>query len=162
MKNTLITPSDVIAAAFRPSDFVREQSVLDADILSAEQKFLVPVLGKLYDALQEGLYPTLLADYISLPLALYVKAQILPRLWVQSSDAGVVQIKSDAFIPADKTLLGPLTRSTLRQAHTLLRRAVKHIESSPELYPEYDARENIQNRCSIQGGVIISGDGTDL
>lgn len=61
MKNTLITPSDVIAAAFRPSDFVREQSVLDADILSAEQKFLVPVLGKLYDALREGLYPTLLA-----------------------------------------------------------------------------------------------------
>lgn len=76
MKDTLITPSEVIAAAFRPSDFVREASVSRSDILAAEQKFIAPVLGGVYKALQEGLYPDLLSEYIEMPLALYVKAQI--------------------------------------------------------------------------------------
>ena len=162
MKDTLITPSEVIAAAFRPSDFVREASVSRSDILAAEQKFIAPVLGGVYKALQEGLYPDLLSEYIEMPLALYVKAQIMPRLWMQSSDAGVMQIKTEVLSPATEAQMRELTRGILRQAGTLMRRAVRHIESSPELYPEYDARENAMNRCSTIGGIIITDDGADI
>lgn len=162
MENTLITPSEVIAAAFRPSDFVREQSVSASDILAAEQKFIAPVLGGLLDALHQGLYPTLLSGYITAPLALYVKAQVLPRLWMQSSEAGVVQIKSDTMTSASEVQMRGLVRCAIRQADTLMRRAVRHIESSPEQYPEYDAEKNVSNRCSILGGIIIADDGTDI
>ena len=119
-------------------------------------------MGGLLDALHQGLYPTLLSDYITAPLALYVKAQVLPRLWMQSSEAGVVQIKSDTMTSASEAQMRGLVRCAIRQADTLMRRAVRHIESSPEQYPEYDAEKNVSNRCSILGGIIITGDGTDI
>lgn len=163
MADTLITPSQVIQTAFRPSDFIREQSVSTSDILSAEQKYISPVLGELYPALQSGSYPTLLSDYILPALALYVKAVILPRLWMQNSDGGVVQIKTDTLQSASVEQLNKLISTTLGQAAALMRRAVQHIESSAELYPEYDSRHNILNRCTIAGGIIItSSHGADL
>lgn len=163
MENTLITSAQVICEAFRTTDFVREESVLPADILSAEQKYLVPVLGGLYKALQNGLYPQLMSDYIVKPLALYVKAQMLPRLWLQSSDAGIVRLSGSSLASASESQLREMVGGVLQQAHTLMLRAVEHIESSEQHYPEYDSRKNVLNHCSIRGGIVVtSAYGTDL
>ena len=161
-QNMLITPERVVSEAFRPADFVRADSVLPADILAAQSRHLAPVLGELYPQMLRGEHPELLDGYIAAPLALYVRAALLPRLWLQSSDAGVVRIDTQSHASASRPQLKELVRQTLRQARELMLRAVRHIEQNPHLYPGYEQRDNILHRCSICGGVILTGHGTDL
>ncbi len=142
--------------AFCAPDFIAPDAVPEATIVAAQQKYVKPVLGEaLYERLLEGGYPSLLADYLSAPLALYVKMMILPALAVQTGAGGVVEVHSANFARAGEEKLRAAVRRLRRDASALMRRAVEHIEASSEAYPEYDPRENILNRCSIEGGVVL-------
>ncbi len=152
----LITPAQVAETAFRAPDFITPDAVPEATILAAQQKFVRPVLGvALCDALCRGEYSSLLADYIALPLALYTKMLMLPRLAVQAGAAGVVEAHGANLARAGEVRLNAAIRRLRGDAAALMRRAVEHIESVPDAYPEYDSRENILNRCSIEGGVVL-------
>lgn len=152
----LITPAQVAAAAFRAPDFISENAVPEATILAAQQKFVRPVIGPaLFDALCMGKYPELLADHLFSPLALYVKMLMLPSLAVQAGTAGVVEANPKNFAKAGDAKLRGAIRRLRADASALMRRAVGHIEAAPGKYPEYDPDENIMNRCSTAGGVVL-------
>ncbi len=123
----LITPAQVAELAYRSPDFINPDSVSEATIVAAQQKFIRPVFGPLYEKLCDGLYPEFVAEYVVPALALYVK------ITMQTSSK----------------------RNLRTEAKALILRAIQHVEANPAAYPEYDPRENILNRCSIDGGIVL-------
>ncbi len=153
----LITPAQVAQMAFRAPDFISPDAVGEATILAAQKKFVQPVLGDaLFEALCRGVYPTLLADYIQPPLALYVKMLMLPSLAIQTGMAGVVEVNSKNLARVTDAKLRAVIRRLRGDALALMRRAVEHIHSSIESYPEYAPASNILNRCSTDGGIVLA------
>jgi hypothetical protein len=131
----------------------------EATILAAQQKFVRPVLGDaLYEAVCGGAYPSLAEDFLRPPLALYVKLLMLPSLAVQAGGAGVVEVHSKNLARAGEGKLHAAVRRLRGDARALMRRAVRHIEASPADFPEYDPAQNIMNRCSTEGGIIMAND----
>lgn len=151
----LITPAQVAEAAFRAPDLIPADAVPEATILAAQQQFIRPVLGRLYDRLCAGTCPELLDGYIAQPLALYVKMLMLPSLAVQTGVAGVVEANPENLVRASDAKLRGAIRRLRGDATAMMRRAVEHIESDPAAYPEYDPHANILNRCSIDGGIVL-------
>ena len=45
--NTLITPAQAVALAFADGEYLAPESVTQRDIAAAEQRYLVPVIGRL-------------------------------------------------------------------------------------------------------------------
>jgi hypothetical protein len=154
---TLITPAQVARTAFTGPDLITGEAVPEATILAAEQKYVRPVLGPaLCDALLRGDHPDFLADYILPPLALYVKALMLPALAVQAGAAGVVEVNSKNLARAGGAKLRASVRRLRSDALALMRRAADHLESaSPGTYPYYDPAANVLNRCSMEGGIVL-------
>jgi hypothetical protein len=158
--NLLITPAQVAETAFRAPDFITPDAVGEATILAAQQKYIRPVLGDaLYDAVCRGDYPTLVEDHLKLPLALYVKMLMLPSLAVQAGAAGVVEVNSKNLARAGEGKLRAALRRLRGDARALMRRAAGHIETAPGDYPEYDPARNILNRCSTEGGLVLTKGG---
>jgi hypothetical protein len=154
--NVLISPATVVSLAFRAPDFIEAESVSEAVILAAEQKFIRPVLGgALCDRLREGAYPLLLEEYVALPMALYVKALMLPQLAVQAGAAGVVEAHGTHLARAGEGKLRGAVRRLRAEALVLVKRAVEYIEAAGG-YIEYDPHENILNRCSVEGGIVVT------
>ena len=53
--NTLITPAQAVALAFADGEYLAPESVTQSDIAAAEQRYLVPVIGRLlYEKLLSG------------------------------------------------------------------------------------------------------------
>lgn len=151
----LITPAQVAETAFRAPDFITPDAVPESTILAAQQKFIRPVLGGLYDKLCAGKYPELMSEYILPSLALYVKMLMLPSLSVQAGAAGVVEVNSKNLTRAGDAKLRYAVRRLRSDASALMRRAVEHIESAPSAFPEYDPRDNVLKRRSIDGQIVL-------
>ncbi len=153
--NLLITPAEVCSLAFASSPGVRPDAITEPTILSAQEKFIRPVLGPLYESVENGRAAQLLNDYIKPALAYYVKLLILPSIAVSAGSLGLIQQKGGNFTPATAENIAPLRRRTRSEATALIRRAVNHIEASPTLYPEYDPAQNILNRISINSQIVL-------
>jgi hypothetical protein len=152
----LITAAQVAAIAFRAPDFITPDAIGEATVLAAEHKFIRPVLGDaLCDALQRGKYSELLTEYVQPPLALYVKMLMMPTLAVQTGAAGVVEVNSRNLARAADAKTRAAVRRLRGDAAALVARAVKHIETDPAAYPEYDPAANIMNSVSTGGGIVI-------
>lgn len=151
----LITPKEVAETAFRAPDFIIPDAIPESTILTAQQKLIRPVLGALYDSLCDGGHPDFLCEYIRVPLALYVKMLMMPSLAVQAGTAGVVEATSKNLARAGAERLRYAVRRLRSDAGALMERAVKHLESNPADFPEYESRANVRNRCSIEGGVVL-------
>lgn len=156
----IITPEKVAETAFCAPDFIQPEAVSEATILAAQQKFVRPVLGDaLYEAVCGGAYPAMTEAFLRPPLALYVKMLMLPSLAVQAGGAGIVEVNSRNLARAGEGKLRSALRRLRCDARALMRRAVRHIESAPADYPEYDPTNNILNRCSTEGGLVLTKDG---
>lgn len=152
---TLITPQEVIDLAFPGNFTLNTKSIGETTILSAQQKFIRPVLGDLYDRVESGGLPELLDEYIKPPLAHYVKLLLLPVLSASVGSIGIVQPKGSTFTAADAKNLSALRKQARSEAMGLMLRAVQHIEDNPELYPEYNISDNILNRTSITSQIVL-------
>lgn len=151
----LITPARVAEEAFRAPDFITPGGVPGATILAAQQKFIRPVFGALYDRMLAGGYAGFVEEYIVPPLALYVKMLMLPSLAVQAGAAGVVEVNSRNLARAGDTRLRYAVRRLQSDAAALIDRAVAHVEADPDAFPEYDPRTNVRRRCSTAGNVVM-------
>ncbi len=152
---TLITSAEALALAFEAPGTVDESFVSEAVIISAERKFLRPVLGGVYEEMLAGGHADLLDKYVKLPLALYVKWMALPQMSARGGNMGVVQLRTGNFSPAGDATLSAIRKRIKSDARALMLRAVEHVESSPALYPGYDPEQNILKRNSIAGGIIL-------
>ena len=153
--NTLLTPVEVVRLTFAPDDCLPPDAVTEADIAAAEQRYLVPAIGPaLHERLLTDNDRSFLDHYLAAPLALFTRVLIQPRLDIRTGRCGTTAPKPDGTSPATEEARRMQRQSLLTQARALLLRAVEQIELYPETYPQYDPKENILKRCSIDGKLV--------
>lgn len=155
MKNLLILPAEVIQIAFPSSENIREDLVTDIQIETAQIKYLKPVLGPLYQALDGAPYADFVASYLKKPLAFFVRALVVEELGSSVSMMGVMQNKNEFSMPVSMREQAMLRKKARSTARFFLQEALRHIEAHAELFPEYDPQQNILNRCSLLGGIAL-------
>lgn len=153
----LVTPAEIWEIAFPQSGFIQPETISDVLIETAQLRHLKPVLGPLYDTLGESRQAAFVSEYLKAPLAYYVRSLALSSLSATVGALGILQGKTDYATPASGRQVHNLRKEARRQADILLDKAVEHIESHPELFPEYDPRQNIRHRMSIRGGLALKG-----
>ena len=156
---TIITPAEAVASAWGSGEYAAPDTVAVADIAAAEERHLLPVIGRpLAEALAAGRYEELRTDYVMPALALFVRAGIQSSLDVRTGQAGTVVQSGTYCAPADTVARQSLHRSLRRRAETLLRRLSDRLEADASCaapsYPEYDPRRNILKRCMTDGGIV--------
>ena len=153
--NTLITPAQAVALAFADGEYLAPESVTQSDIAAAEQRYLVPVIGRLlYEKLLSGSHAGFTTEYLAAPAALFTRIALQPRLDVRTGQCGTVAPKSAAYQPAGTQALRELQRSLRRQARTLLRRAGEYLFAHRNEFPEYDPENDTLRRCTTDGGFV--------
>lgn len=157
---TLVSPVRVVELAF-PDEAIPPSSVTEADIAAAEERWIVPVIGRgLHEALLDGAHTSLRDDFLAAPAALYTRAALQSRLDVRTGRCGTSAPRTDWSQPAGAEALGRLRRQLLRQARTLLERASEYLRAHAEEFPLYDPRNDILARRTIAGGILLGGDGS--
>ena len=150
---TLITPLQALKLAFGADEILPPETIAEADIAAAEERWIVPAIGRrLHDKLLADAYPELRTDYLAVPVALYTRALVQPRLNIRTDRSGTVAPKSSYAQPADDEALRRLRRQLLLQARTLLARATEYLDAHTAFFPEYEPAA----RCSIGGGLILT------
>jgi len=152
---TLITPLQVLELAFGDEAYLPPQHVAEADIAAAEERHIVPVIGRaLHAKLLDGGYPELVADYLAAPAALFTRLAIQPRLDIRTDRCGTTAPKSSWSQPAAAEARQALLRSLRTTARALLRRASEHLRETRRSYPEYDPDCDITCRCTTDGAFV--------
>ena len=147
----LMTPAEVVEAAFGGGDVIDAAIVTESAVLTAQRRYLRPVFGvSFYGALEQGRYGAFLAEYVRPALALFVKYLVLPDAAVRLGRLG-----GEYFGPTDGAALKLLRERIRAEAETSLTAAVERLEAAPAEFPEYDPRENIKRRLSVAGGVVL-------
>ena len=154
--NPLITSTEVAALAFGSSPESNLEYISESAIVTAQEKFIRPVVGAaLYEKLEQGDYATLLDEHLKPALAHYVRYLILPSIASQVGSIGVIQGRGPNFSAVSSQTLKALCRRARADATTLMRRAVRHIENSLSEYPEYSPAENVLKRVSIEADIVL-------
>ena len=152
---TLITPLQVLRLAFGGGDYLPPDSVTEADIAGAEQRHIVPVVGRaLYEKLLEGSYAGFRDEYLAAPTAFFTRLALQSRLDISTGQCGTTAPKTACGQPAGEAALRALRRSLRTQARTLLRRAGEHLFAHRDEFPEYDPENDTLRRCTTDGGFV--------
>lgn len=152
---TLITPLQVLRLAFGEGEYLPPETITEADIAAAEQRYLVPVIGRaLYEKLLGGSYAEFRTAYLAAPAALFTRVAIQPRLDIRTGQCGTTAPKSAYGQPAGDAARNSCRRALLAQARTLLRRAAEHLRVHRAEFLEYDPENDIFNRCTTDGGFV--------
>ncbi|MFI3263994.1 MAG: hypothetical protein SNG38_00255 [Rikenellaceae bacterium] len=127
----LMTPSEVIDYAFATGEYVAMGAITESAILAAQQRYLTPVLGeKLSQAVADGRYESLREDYIAPTLG------ILAR--IESNLAAY-----------------PPTVAERQRGKLFLTTLSDYLNTHSKEFAEYDAEENVMNRCMLVGGYVF-------
>ena len=102
--NTLITPLQVLRLAFGDGEYLPPETITEADIAAAEQRYIVPVIGRaLYEKLLGGSYAGFRTGYLAAPAALFTRVAVQPRLDIRTGQCGTTAPKSAYGQPAGDT-----------------------------------------------------------
>ena len=154
MKN-LITNEQVIKLAFSDGEYVSPEVVLDSDIASATDRYIVPIVGtELYEEMLGGSHTTLLNDYVAPALAMAVRTMIQPSLNVRTGELGLYIPSSARSDTAIKTAVHTLHKSLRLRRQSLLKRLSNYLKRNASEFASYDAGNDIMQRCSIDGGYV--------
>ncbi|MFI3320329.1 MAG: hypothetical protein SNH01_06165 [Rikenellaceae bacterium] len=130
MYTTLIDAQAVVTAVYSAGAYVAPEEISTKDIEVAQTRYITPVLGEaMMERLAEGDYEELLNEYIVMPLSLYIR-------YLRNHDNA------------------PSTVTDLESARQYMRRLHRHLEENRALYPEYDPKRNILNKCRFHGGFV--------
>lgn len=152
---TLITPQQAVRRAFGDGEYLSAGAVAEADIAAAEQRYVVPVLGRaLYEKLLAGAYAGFTSAFLADAVALFTRLAVQPRLDIRTGRCGTTAPKTDLGQPAGDAALRRQRTSLRREAMTLLRRASDHLAAHADEFPEYDPHSDLFNRCTTDGGFV--------
>ena len=151
----LATPSEVWEIAFPPNANGPDDQINETLIETAQLRYIKPILGPLYDTLEESRQADFVAQFLKKPLAYYVKSLALNTLSTSVGSLGVLEGKTDYATPVSIRHLHILRQEARHQADLLLDMAIEHIEKNPTLFPEYDPHLNIRHKIRIQGGIVL-------
>ena len=152
---TLITNEQVISLAFGDGEYLSPEVILVSDITTAEHRYILPLVGEeLYKALLGGSYATLLNDYVAPALAMSVRTVIQPSLNVRIGSAGLHIPTSTRGNNASRSATQSLHKSLRMRRQTLLRRLSAYLVAHASEFKEYNASQDIMQKCIINGGFI--------
>ena len=87
-------------------------------------------------------------------LAACVRLSVQPMLDIRTGPYGSTAPRSDCFEPADEEQCTARLRALRRRARTLLHRMSEWLDAHAGEHPEYQPRENIFKRCTIDGNLV--------
>lgn len=152
----MITPEQVLELAFAANEKITPVSIKQTKIDAAQEKYIRPVLGRLYDALLDGKYPELLDGYIRPALAYYVRYSVIPDLALKLNDKGAQTYYSEYANTATDKQRAEMRQQARDDANALLDKAVRHITENRSRYPEYEPRTDIRKKITSNGGIILT------
>ena len=155
MEHLLITPDETIELAFAPHDQIDPAILTDTRIEAAQLKFLQPALKKFYTALTGGLHEAFCREFIKPALAYYVKYHIFLHLSVRIGNDGIIRLQPVESRPADASEIARLRRESRETARLLLDKALTHLKTHADDFPEFDAQECRPRRPRINNGIVI-------
>lgn len=140
-----------MSLAFASEEPYDASIITTLDIVEAESKFLIPIVGeRLYDAMAAGKYANLVEEYAKPMVAAWVRYLIEPliatRLCHIHGDGNITEAENDHSQRAQQALH--------TKAITLTRRLSTHLNSNCNVYAEYNPNLNPLNRCFIYGNLI--------
>lgn len=154
MIGLIITPEQVVELAFSTSDQITPAAIKKTKIDAAQEKFIRPALGRLYDVLIEGQYPELAEEYIRPALAYYVRYTIIPDLALKLNDKGALSHFTDHSNAATDKQRAEMRQQAKDDAAALLDKAIRHIEEHNDDFPEYAPNRNVRNKVSTNGLIL--------
>lgn len=152
---TLISPEQVLELAFGHSYDLSPQNITPSDIAAATSRYITPVMGQqLMQCVMEGKYPDLSQQYVAPALACAVRLMVQPSLNIRTADSGLIAPRGETMTPPSTAAAQQLMHSLKIRTRELVGRLSDHLNTSCNLYAEYNPKNNILNRCSIDGGLI--------
>ena len=153
----LITPERVVELAFSEGEFLPRERISEPQILVAEERYLLPIVGQtLYEALGGGEYSEFCKEYVEPLLAYAVKSLLLPELRVWVGACGVAEPSGEGWESASEESFSTLLAGVKSHLKSLRRRLSRALEREHEAgrLPLYEPKANILNRCRIDGGFV--------
>ena len=158
----LITQDRVASISFSNGETFEEGLIKGAIIEAAQLRWIKPMLGNdLWDLLETeseaGSYSAsnqTLVDKLEIPLAFFVKYEIIPDMSINQTAAGLQVLNTDFSTSATDSQRGNIQDQSLVHAKTILAevtRWIEKIENSVN-YPDYYKNSN---EVSIKGGIIF-------
>lgn len=155
MAQNIITPAEVVAIAFSDGEYLAPDVITEADIVAATEHWIRPITGQaLLEAVAAGGYAELREAHLSPTVALCTRLMVQPRLNVQTSQLGLSTPAGSHRKAAERSAREELRRALRLRAQSMRRRLSEYLEQNAAQIPEYDPKQNILNRCSIDGGFV--------
>ena len=158
-----ISAQQVIDLSLSERPNFKADKIRDAIILAAQEEWIRPVLGDaFYHHLRQELLTELsenntilIENFLRPCLAFYVKYLALPDLENPLTNKGSQELfgqQSKAVSKEDKAVKRGVAKQT---ADTLAGVLKRFIESNKTVFTLYQEENNVKNRVSIRGGVIL-------
>ena len=155
MRDNIISSSEVVQIAFSDGGYIAPETIAEADIAVATERWITPVVGEpLLQAVRAGKYATLRDDYLAPAIALYTRLLVQPRLNGATSQLGLSVVSAPTQRAADEALRAEVQRAVKERARAALKRLSAYLEEHQSEHKEYDRRSNILNRVSCDGGFV--------
>ena len=155
MTKSIISSAEVLATAFADGGYLPAETISEADIISATDRWVRPVVGQaLLDAVAEGRYGELKENYLLPAVAYYTRYLVQPRLNSATSGLGLTVASGSSRKAADRSAREELQRALKMSARAALRRLSDYLDEQAEQFAEYDAKKNILHHCCLDGGFV--------
>lgn len=148
---TLITASEVISLAFSPEEPYVSTLITPSDIVEAESRHLLPIVGvNLYNAMLQGSYAELVSDYVAPMVAAWTRYIVEPLIPSRTCTIHTTDRITEAMNDYAERQMSALGD----KASTLSRRLSDHLNANSSSYAEYNPNSNPLNHCFIYGNII--------
>ncbi len=145
----LITAERAYSLAFSSEEPYSPSAITEADIATAESRYLLPIVGEeLYAALTR--YGTLKTEYVEPMLAAWVRYIVEPHLATRCCPCYAEGRITEAVNDHTERVM----RALRERAVALTRRLSDHLNSHSADYVEYNPETNPLNRCFIYGNIV--------
>ena len=145
----LITAERAYSLAFSSEEPYSPSAITEADIATAESRYLLPIVGEeLYAALTR--YASLKTEYVEPMLAAWVRYIVEPHLATRCCPCYSEGRITEAVNDHTERVMRALRERAV--AHT--RRLSDHLNSHSADYVEYNPQTNPLNRCFIYGNIV--------
>jgi len=152
----LISSKEVLDLAFSSVDHMTEGVIKETKIEAAQEKFLRPVFGKMFENMVGGGYAEFVDGYIKKPLAYYVRYGVIPDMSIKMGNTGPMAAYTDHANAATDKQREMLRKQAIDDADALLRKAVRYMEAHPDEFPDYELGGNVQRKVITRGGIILT------
>lgn len=148
--NTIISADKVYALAFAAQEPYTSAIITDMDILEAQTRYLLPILGQeLLEDLCDGLHPSLKNDYVAPALAAYVRYLIEPLL-----DLRCTACRGEGVSTAANERVAMSREALHHKAAALRRRLSDYLNANCDSFKAYVPENNPLNHCLIYGNIV--------